>query len=246
MPHLHYPHVIDKLGLFAGLTPDERARAVRGGRICFYPRSQTVFQAGDPVTRFFIVCSGAIQLFKQTGKGGRLTTEVRSVGQTIGTSAICSRLCAHYQVHAQAVQDSAVAEFPAQWLIKFAAQYPAVAENVMASLARRALMKDVEIERRCTMNAAQQLACFLHRLCVKHRLDPKGFELPYSKALIASMLGMEPETLSRILSKLPALGIEVEDTHVRIAAPERIRQHICRLCTIADWCPANQAQPGHP
>ena len=246
MPHLHYPQVIDKLSLFAGLNSDERVQAVREGKIRFYPKSQKLFQAGDPVTQFFIVCSGAIQLFKETSKGGKLTTEVRTVGQTIGKNYICNKLCSHHQVDAQAVQDSIVVEFPAQWLIKLAAQHPAVAENIMAALAQQALMKDVEIEHRCTMNASQQLACFLQRLCVMHHLDPKGFELPYSKALIASMLGMEPETLSRTLSKLPALGIEVEDMHVRIIAPELVSQHVCQLCTISDWCPANPVASGQP
>lgn len=76
-------------------------------------------------------------------------------------------------------------------------------------MAERAHIAEVEAEHQATMSAAQLVACFMQRLCVLYNFDPKGFDLPYSKTLIASRLGMELETFSRTLAKLKEHGIAV-------------------------------------
>ncbi len=75
-------------------------------------------------------------------------------------------------------------------------------------------MVEVESEHKSTMNVAQRVGCFIQRLCVMHDLDPDRFTLPYSKALIASRLGISPETLSRAFVTLRKFGILVDDMQV--------------------------------
>jgi hypothetical protein len=41
--------------------------------------------------------------------------------------------------------------------------------------------------------------------------------LPYEKSLIASRLGMQPESFSRAILKLRPIGVQVEREHVAIA-----------------------------
>jgi hypothetical protein len=41
--------------------------------------------------------------------------------------------------------------------------------------------------------------------------------LPFDKALIASQLGMQPETLSRSLARLRAMGIAAEGNRIQIS-----------------------------
>src|SRR5471030_2400757 len=91
------------------------------------------------------------------------------------------------------------------------------------------------------MSAAQLVACFMQRLCVLYDFNPAGFDLPYSKTLIASRLGMELETFSRTVAKLKEHGITVEGTHVEIHDLGRVEQYVCGFCSIAEDCPTHQA-----
>jgi CRP-like cAMP-binding protein len=91
------------------------------------------------------------------------------------------------------------------------------------------------------MSAAQLVACFMQRLCVLYDFNPESFDLPYSKTLIASRLGMELETFSRTLNKLKEHGISVNGNRVMITDLARISEYVCSFCSIADDCATHQA-----
>jgi CRP/FNR family transcriptional activator FtrB len=50
--------------------------------------------------------------------------------------------------------------------------------------------------------------------------------LPHSKHLLASLLGMTPENLSRTLVALAAHGVTVQGATVRIADRQRLREAV--------------------
>ena len=51
-----------------------------------------------------------------------------------------------------------------------------------------------------------------------------SIDLPYGKALLASQLGMAPETLSRNLARLETSGILMEERKLRITNLAKFRQ----------------------
>ena len=70
-----------------------------------------------------------------------------------------------------------------------ARKYGSFAINLL-SATDQVHLAELEAEHQANMFAAQLVACFLQRLCVLYDFNPKGFDLPYSKSLIASRLGM--------------------------------------------------------
>jgi hypothetical protein len=66
--------------------------------------------------------------------------------------------------------------------------------------------------------------------------DPKNFDLPYKKTLIASRLGMALETFSRSLEKLSDHGITLSGNHVSIHDFEKSTKFVCSECSISDVC----------
>src|SRR6185369_8813019 len=76
-----YPHVLRTLSLFAGLSESERGRLVQTGKVRRYKAGENLFHYGDPVAQFYIVCDGAVQLFRETADGHEVTSDVQIAGE---------------------------------------------------------------------------------------------------------------------------------------------------------------------
>lgn len=232
--------VVQSLPLFTGLSEQEKDLLIKGGKIRSYDAGEAIFHYGDPVTHFLVLCEGAVQLFRETPDGHEMTSEVLMAGDTIGETEILQDHQAH-RFNALAIKKTTVMEFPLQWLKENARKYSAIALNLLAVLSRRTHIASVEAEHKATMSAAQQVACFMERLCILHDFDPKGFELPYSKTLIASRLGMELETFSRALSKMRDHGISVKGIKVSFDDIRKMEDFACGDCSIAGNCQEHEA-----
>ncbi|MFC0200629.1 helix-turn-helix domain-containing protein [Paracoccus rhizosphaerae] len=71
-------------------------------------------------------------------------------------------------------------------------------------------------------NARERLAAFLLRQSEAHGGSP-GFRLPHEKRLVASYLGMTPESLSRAFRSLNEYGIYNKGVYVTITDVEKLR-----------------------
>lgn len=240
MPPTIYPDIIRALPLFSGLNEQDKAALLTGGRIRQCKRGQLLFHHGDPVTHFYIIISGTVQFSRENPDGHEKTIDVFKAGQTMCESEIMDA-CRHHRVNAIALDDVAVMEFPMAWLKDAAKKHTAFALNLLSSISHQAHLAEVEAEHQATMSATQLVACFMQRLCVLYDFEPAGFDLPYTKTLIASRLGMELETFSRTLAKLKEQGITVEGTHVMIHDLKHIEQYVCSLCSVSEDCPTHQA-----
>lgn len=228
------------MALFAGLTEQEKDGLLKGGRVRNVPRGQMLYAHGDPVTHFYLIMNGTIQLFRASPDGHEKTVDIMKGGQTMCEDEIMDS-CHGHRVNAVAVEDSSVMEFPVFWLKETAKKYSTFALNLLSMISNRAHLMEVEAEHQATMSAAQLVACFMQRLCVLYNFDPRAFDLPYSKTLIASRLGMELETFSRTLNKLKEHGITVDGNKVAITDLARIGEYVCGMCSISGECSTHQA-----
>jgi len=228
------------MSLFSGLTEQEKDTLLKGGRTREIKKGQMLFSHGDKVTHFYLIISGTVQLFRATPDGHEKTIAIAKAGQTMCEDEIMDS-CHGHRVNAMAVEDTLLMEFPVAWLKESAKKYGSFALNLLSLIAGRAHLMEVEAEHQATMSAAQLVACFLQRLCVLYGFSASGFDLPYSKTLIASRLGMELETFSRTLNKLKEHGIKVEGNHVTFTNLESIAQYVCSVCSISGECATHQA-----
>lgn len=226
--------------LFAGLTELEKDTLLVQSRLRRCTHGQMLFAQGEPVTHFYIVVRGNIQLFRTNRDGREKTMEVLKSGGTMCECEIMDSCRAH-RVNAVAVEDSVLLEFPLTWLKQSARQYEAFTLNLLSLISQHSYLAEVEAEHLASMSSTQLVACFMQRICILYDLNPKGFELPYAKTLIASRLGMSLETFSRTLVTLRDHGITVEGTRVEITDLHRVQQYVCGFCSVAEDCAAHQA-----
>lgn len=230
-----------KFLLLNGLTDSEKNDFLSKARVKNYERGQYLFSQGDSIRNFYIVCNGVVRSFRTTPDGDEVTTDILIRGDTLCEMKIFRHNTAHPD-YALVVEDATVLEIPAPWLRETVRKHSALSINMLSTLSRRSMLKDVETEHQATMSAAQIVTCFLRWLCNTHSFDEKGFTLPYSKALISSRLGMKQETFSRTLHKLKENGIDLQGTRVVFHDIPAVDKYACAHCSFMDGCPARMTR----
>ena len=234
------PNIIWTLPFFSKLNDAEKTELLKVANFRHVKRGETLFLQGSLLTHFYWVCSGAIQKFRVTHDGRELTGAIRTTGDVLyDPDARQPEL--HHTMNARAVQETTLLAIPASWINEHIALWPDLADHFITLLAERAQEALIDSEHQATMNAAQLVSCYLQKLCVLHHFDPRGFELPYSKSLIASRLGMELETFSRTLPRLKELGITVTGKHVKFDDVDSAQSHACGACSITEECLTHKA-----
>ena len=228
------------LPLFSDLSQDDGAVLVRNSRIISCNRGQFLFMHGDKITHFYVICRGAMHIFRTTPGGQDVTNNILIAGDSINADEVVARQSIH-TMNARAADDCSLLEIPISWMREHLKDFDHIAEKLLASIADRLHSAQVDVEHLTTMSAAQMVACYLQKLCVLYNFDPHGFELPYTKALIASRLHIEKETFSRTLQTLRDQGIMVDGAHVSIKDMRKADNFVCGECSVAEECGTHRA-----
>ena len=128
-----------------------------------------------------------------------------------------------FPVTAEVIEDAKLMMIPAKPFLARVHQNPTLALNMLASLSRRMRGFLGRIEQLQSQSAPQRLADFLVRLAAPNE-GAARVRLPIEKALIASRLGMKPETFSRALVQLRRAGVRVDDRDVVIGDVSALRR----------------------
>lgn len=232
--------VIAALPFFSDLKEEEKTELLKAASFRHVRRGEHVFLAGDPLTHVYWICAGAVQEYRETPDGHELTAAFRIAGDVLYDPDAQGQKRIHI-TNAKALQNTTLLALPIQWIDSHLKNWNHLADKFLQTLAARAQETRVEAEHQSTMNAAQIVACFLQHLCVTHQFDPHGFTLPYTKSLIASRLGMELESLSRVLPKLREFGIVVSGKQVSFTDIASAQNYSCGHCSVHEDCPTHQA-----
>lgn len=231
--------LLKDLPFFADLLAEERDELARVARLRHYRTGDIVFRAGDPMTHYYWVCVGAVQKSRLTPDGRELTGAIRIAGDIL-LEHDASGPTRVRTMTATAIGATTLLAVPTAWIEQRLMSWDHLSNKVLELLTRRVQEARVEIEHQATFNAAQIADCFLQQLCVSHHLDPTGFTLPYPKHLIASRLGMEQESLSRVFPRLRAHGIAIDGRKGVFTDLQAAQDLACGACTIAVECRVRQ------
>ena len=193
--------VIWTLPFFSDLQEKERSELLKVSSLKHIKRGDLIFLQGDELKYLYWVCDGAVQMCRSTTDGHELTSSINICGDLLFDPDALQNKNNHI-MNARAIKDTTLLAIPTTWFAENLKSYDNLASKFITLLSQRAQKALLDAEHQATMSATQLVACFLQDLCVSHHLDPHGFELPYTKSLIASRLGMELETFSRTLPKL--------------------------------------------
>lgn len=232
------PATLKAIPLFSVLTKEEIVNITHNSRVRYFDRGQFLFMHGEPITHFYVLCRGTVQIFRETPDGHEVTSNMLIAGDAINAHEIITQEPLH-NMNARAVDDGMLLEIPVSWMKEHMNSFDHMSSHLMSALSDRLHSAQIEAEQQSTMTATQIVACFLQRLCILYDFSPEGFELPYSKTLLASRLRIELATFSRNLKKLKEEGITVEGRHVTFTDKQKTGSFVCDSCSLSEDCPAH-------
>ena len=184
-----------------------------------YGRGETIFEQGAPADGFFCVLDGWAKLYRLREDGEEVVVAIFAPGETFAEAAMF--LGGRYPASSEAVSNARILKIDAANLRRAVLAEPQLAFDMLAAASMRLRELVDEIEQLKARSAPQRIADFF----VKHATVSEGpalIALPYEKALIASRLGMKPESFSRALGKLAELGVTVDRDSVTIPDVARL------------------------
>ena len=183
------------------------------------PNHTPLMHQGDPADRFFLLVSGQIKLHRVTGEGQEHLVEVIRPGQTFAEALLFTQAKA-YPVSATALKDSVLVSIEGQHYRRALEDQPAICLAILASMSIHLHQRLQDIDTLTLANASRRVINFLFQ----ERDDVSGeVVLQVPKRLVASKLGIQPETFSRILHRLVEGGlIEVRQRTIRILSEEQL------------------------
>lgn len=218
------------LDLFKNCTDSFFQNIERNSSTSTHEKNKILFLHEDDAQYFYFIKSGWIKLFRETMDGTQAVVDILTTGHIFGETSIFEE--GLYPYSAEVVERAQIVALPITALKTEIETNGSFAYDMLASMARYRRHQDREIEHRSIQNAAQRIGCFLLRLTSQDEDGKNIIQLPYDKMLVASRLGMQPETFSRALKKLQnETGINVRGATITLECPDQLSRYSCAACS---------------
>jgi len=194
--------------LFTSLTPEDASALSQAVRVRRLPAGTLVFQQGEEATGFYLIKEGAVKIFKVNLAGQEQVLHVSLAGQSFAEAAVFQGN--EYPANAACVEDSVLVFVERTALLQQLRHDPELALRMLAGMATKhhhlvRLVEDLTLR-----DARGRICRYLLGL-----LPPRPAQvtrcptirLPVSQTLLARLLGLTGETLSRVLKALNNEGI---------------------------------------
>ena len=215
--------------LLRGLDMDRVERLLSGASIRRVPRRVLLFEEGSVPECLYLLLSGSVEAF--TSAGGRDWTILIFSNPDIFIPA-AALVDEQHLVSARTLKLSRLLLIPVDTVRSEMAQCPVFACRLATLLAGQFRVTLRHIKDLKTRTGPQRLAAYLLRL-----VDEKGkagtAELPHSKGILASRLGMSAETMSRSLQVVADHGVVVRGHRVFVQ-DRREAETFCRRSPLID------------
>lgn len=239
--------LIKTLPIFSKLSEDVLAGLLQHAQIMEYKKGKILFLEGEQATRFYIVLSGWVKVFKGTAAGDETVLQMLSGGDMISEASIF--LNSPYPVSAQVVKRAVILSLPAPIMREKIKDNNEIAVSVLTGMSRHSENLIQEYETIRLKPANERVGWFLLKLLLDQGRVPDLVELPYDKSLIASYLDMKPETFSRSLKKFKTAGFQVNKDSVILPKVGALcgfcDSDLSRVCNIhgTEACPNPDRNP---
>ncbi|RTZ76972.1 MAG: Crp/Fnr family transcriptional regulator [Gammaproteobacteria bacterium] len=212
--------------LFQRLTEEQLKCVASRSKMVQLADGQSLFQQGDPATRFYLVVQGRIKLFRLAPEGNEKVIELVDAGNLFAGELMFLNM-PRYPVGSQSLGETTVVSIDAEDFLALLRDSVELCLALLADMSFRLRALIREIDDLSLHSATCRVAAFLLSQAPENSAE---FELDVPKHVIASRLSVKPETFSRIIKNLKSREVlEIRGSHVRLLDRDALKQ-------VADVC----------
>ena len=193
--------------LFAALDPCQFRLVIDSTRVVRLDGGERLFDHGQPARQFFHLRSGQLKLFRNSPRGGEKIIEIVQPGGTFAQAVMFMAPAGGYPVSAEAIEPSVLLGFDNEVMRGVLRGSADTCLRMLASLSHRLRQQVDEIEKLTLHSAASRLAGYLVEQIPRGAHISWAIRLTAPKNVIASRLGIQPETFSRTAARLMQDGL---------------------------------------
>ncbi len=209
--------------LFEMLDERQMAKILQSSALISLNSRETLFEAGQAAQRFYLLKSGQIKLYCISADGDEKVMEIIHPSQTFAEAIIFMHKHA-YPLSAEAIKKSELISFSMQTFKEILEQSTETCFRLMAGMSRRLHARIYEINNLTLHNATYRLVVFLLDQLPSEVFELSRIHLTTPKSVVASRLAIQPETFSRILTRLSRTNlIEVDGNDITLLDVEGLR-----------------------
>lgn len=208
--------------LFSALQSVEIRRIALGSRVLNVDHGENLFHSGEILCGFYLIVCGQIKLAFTSSQGMEKVVRLMGPSENFGEEFLfLDKPCL---VSAQAIADSCLIYVEKMILLDEIERNPGLARKMLDGLSAHIYILDKDMEACSLSSCAQRVADYLLQSAINRKT--LHFNFPASKLIIASYLNISPETFSRVLRELSAMGlIRVEGKQITVLDIDRLRAY---------------------
>lgn len=197
-PRAPDPGDISDHPVLSGLPLDQQWEVLERADAIRVANQEIIFLEGQPARHIYICREGQLRLYRLAANGNEKIVGLVDPGESFAEAAAFMQE-ATYPVSCSALRASELVRFDARHLVSLLERSPQSCIRLLGLVCGRLRNRVSDIESLALQNAQLRIVNYLLRL---HERDGEVIRLPASKKHIASMLAVQPETLSRVLTSL--------------------------------------------
>jgi len=211
---------VRSLKLFKAMNAQRFSDLTSSAFLQKFPAGTTLLYEGDSVDFLYLLFEGAVEIQGSWNDKETTVAVVRPLSMFILSSVV---LDAPALMSARTLERSEILMLSSEGFRRAMSEDCAFAVAVAEELAgwNRAMVRQVKNMK--LRSAAERLANYLLALQVQQGGE-QVLRLPHEKRILASLLGMTPENLSRAFASLVDYGVEVQGNEVKLTMMVALRR----------------------
>ncbi len=189
-----------------------------------YKARQVLFHEGTPALGFHIGCAGRVKVSKADSNGREQIIRIANPGEIIGEEAILE--AQPYGATAEALDDCHTAFVKRHEFMAFLHSTQAIGQRFLLHLCRVLIETQGRLARMGLGDARARLAGALLDLSQRYGRPARGgtdVDLNLSRAELAAMVGLSPETAMRLLSEFKDDGlVRLDGRRITVLSQDRL------------------------
>jgi CRP/FNR family transcriptional regulator len=208
-----------------GDIPTDQRQAFLAIRHCHrYRPRQVIFHEETPALGFYVLCSGRVKLTRSDRQGRQQIIRLARPGDIMGEEALLPK--GDFRVTAEALEESQAAFIRREDLLGFLDKGNGMSGRFLLHLCQLLIQAQDRLARMALGDARERLAGVLLDLARdygRRTLRGTDLDLSMSRAELAALAGLSPETGMRLLSQFKAEGlVEVNGRHLTLLRPDAL------------------------